>query len=129
MLSSWSRGSATSIDRQALNAYRHRLRDLEQEIAEAESGPTSAGWTPSARERDALVHELARAAGLGGRLRTAGSSQERARVAVQKAISTAVDHIAAVDEPLARHLKACLHTGMTCSYDPDPEHPVDWVLD
>ncbi len=117
------------IDRQALNAYRHRLRDLEQEIAEAEEWADLGRLDAVRAERDALVHELARAAGLGGRLRTAGSSQERARVAVQKAISTAVDHIAAVDEPLARHLKACLHTGMTCSYDPDPEHPVDWVLD
>ena len=59
-------------------------------------------------ERDALVDEIAAATGLGGRLRVSGSSGERARVAVQKAITAAIDRIATVDEPLARHLRLSL---------------------
>jgi hypothetical protein len=50
-------------------------------------------------------------------------------VAVRKAISTAIDRIAGVDEPLARHLRTSVQTGLTCCYDPDPEAPVAWVLD
>jgi hypothetical protein len=48
---------------------------------------------------------------------------------VQKAISTATDRIATVDEHLTRHLRARIHTGLNCSYDPDPADSPDWVLD
>ena len=81
-------------------------------------------------ERDALLDELARATGLGGRARTeAGSSQERARVAVRKAISTAIERVAAVDEPLGKHLSDAVRTGTSCSYQPDGADVVSWVLD
>lgn len=76
-----------------------------------------------------MLGELARATGFGGRARTTGSSQERARVAVKKAISTAIDRVAVLDEPLARHLRTGIHTGLSCSYEPDPADDVDWVLD
>jgi hypothetical protein len=58
-----------------------------------------------------------------------GSSEERARVAVKKAITAAVERIAAVHEPTARHLRATVHTGLHCSYDPAAAGPVDWILD
>jgi hypothetical protein len=80
-------------------------------------------------ERGALLDELARATGLGGRTRTAGSSQERARVAVKKAISTATARIATIDGPLGRHLQTRIHTGLNCSYEPDPADDLDWDLD
>ena len=57
-----------------------------------------------------------------------GSSGERARVAVQKAITAAIDRIATVDEPLARHLRSCIRTGLMCSYEPDPAAPYIWML-
>ncbi|MGO9218159.1 MAG: hypothetical protein ACLP5E_10395 [Streptosporangiaceae bacterium] len=66
---------------------------------------------------------------LGGLARTAGSSQERARVAVKKAISAATGRIAAVDGPLGRHLQTRIHTGLHCSYEPDPADDLDWILD
>ena len=66
---------------------------------------------------------------LCGRARTTGSSQERARVAVKKAISAATNRIATVDQPLARHLQTGIHTGLNCSYEPDPANGLDWVLD
>ena len=122
-------GLGDLLDKQALKAYRQRLRDLDQELTEA------AEWSDLGRldalrtERDALLDELARATGLGGRARTTGSSQERARVAVKKAISAAIDRIATVDEPLARHLRTGIHTGLNCSYEPDPADSLDWVLD
>ena len=56
-------------------------------------------------------------------------SEERARVAVKKAISAATDRIATVDQPLARHLRAGIHTGLNGSYEPDPADSLDWVLD
>lgn len=122
-------GLGEVIDKQALDAYRQRLAELDHELAEAEEW-ADLGRLDSVRdERDALAHEVARAVGWKGRLRTTGSSNERARVAVQKAIATAVDRIATIDEPLARHLKTCVHTGLSCSYEPDPSDTWDWVLD
>jgi hypothetical protein len=122
-------GLGDLVDKQALTAYRQRLRDLDQELSEAEQ------WSDIGRletiniERDALLNELSSVTGLNGRSRTSGSSQERARVAVQKAVSAAIDRIATVDEPLARHLQAHIRTGLTCSYEPDPAHKLDWVLE
>jgi tetratricopeptide (TPR) repeat protein len=122
-------GLGEVADRQALAAYRHRLRDLDAEIAEAEEW-SDTGRVEAARvERDALLDEIGRAAGLGGRPRTTGSSQERARVAVKKAISTAIGRIADVDEPLAQHLRNSIRTGLNCSYEPEPRAAPEWVLD
>jgi hypothetical protein len=121
-------GLGDFLDKQALSAYRQRLRDLDQELAEAEQWSDIGRLDAVRAERDALLDELSRATGLSGRPRTAGSSQERARIAVQKAISAAVDRIATVDAPLARHLQTCIHTGLNCSYQPDPGYNLDWVL-
>ena len=52
----------------------------------------------------------------------------RTRQPVQKAITAAIDRISTVDEPPARHLRVCVHTGLMCSYEPDPATPFTWVL-
>jgi hypothetical protein len=122
-------GLGDLIDKQALDAYRQRLRDLDRELAEAEEWSDVGRLGTVRTERDALVRELASAVGLHGRTRTAGSSQERARIAVQKAISAAIDRVATVDEPLSRQLRICIHTGLSCCYEPMPEDNLDWVLD
>jgi len=121
-------GLGELADRQALTAYRKRLADLDAELAEAEDW-ADAGRIETARaEKEALLDELGRVSGLGGRARTGGSSAERARVAVKKAITTAITRIETVDEPLARHLRRTVQTGLTCVYEPDPDAAVEWVL-
>lgn len=122
-------GLGEVLDRQAREAYRGRLSDIERDLAEAEDWSDTARAEALQAERDALLHELAAAVGLGGRERTAGSSQERARVAATKAIVTAIERITAVDEPLGRHLRAAIHTGLHCSYQPGPDDRRDWILD
>ena len=89
--------------------------------------PRSAGRARA--ERDALLDELARATGLDGRPRTAGSSQERARVAVQKAISAAIDRIATVDAAAGRHLQPRHPHGAAVAATTRQPTTVDWVLD
>lgn len=117
-------------DRQALAVYRKRIADLDAELAEARD------WSDLGRldrldrleaERDALLSELSAAAGLDGRTRGTGSSAERARVAVTKAINTAIDRIADTNPDLARHLKDAVHTGTECCYRPTAGTP-DWML-
>lgn len=117
------------IDRQALGAYRARLRDIDVELAEAESWSDAARLDRLQRERDALLAEVRSATGLGGRERRTGSADERARVAVRKAVAAALDHIDAADPSLGRLLRDTVRTGASCRYDPDPSRPITWILD
>jgi hypothetical protein len=43
-------------------------------------------------------------------------------------VSAAIDRIATVDLPRARHLPTHIRTGLSCSYEPDPSQELDWVL-
>jgi uncharacterized membrane protein len=117
------------LDRRARDAYRQRLTDIEHDLAEAEDWADVGRVEALRAERDALLHELAAATGLGGRDRTTGASNERARVAATKAIAAAIDRISKVDETLGRHLRATIHTGQHCNYEPDPDDPRKWILD
>ncbi len=122
-------GLGDLLDRQALTEYRQRLKELDHELAEAENWADTGRLDALRTERDALMSEIGRAMGLNGRVRTTGSSHERARIAVRKAVSAATGRIATIDEPLARHLRTSIHTGLTCSYDPEPANQLVWVLD
>jgi hypothetical protein len=122
-------GVGPLLDPSALESYRQRLRDLDADIAEADDWSDPARREAIEAERNALVDELVAATGLGGRERAAGSSRERARVAATKALSTAIDRIRALDHRIGRHLQDSIQTGSACTYRPDAEHRVDWILD
>ena len=122
-------GVGPALDASALKSYRQRLKDLDTEIVEAEDWSDGARREALEAERDALVEELLVATGLGGRERVAGSNRERARVAATKALTTAIDRITAVDESIGRHLRRTVQTGSSCSYQPDRDRPVDWIID
>ena len=121
-------GTGERLDRRALTAYRNRLRELDEELEEAQSWNDPARVERLEAERDALLRELAGATGLGGRARIAGSSAERARMAVRKAIAAALDRIDAEDPATARLLRRTIHTGNACRYEPDLDHPITWRL-
>jgi uncharacterized protein HemY len=78
-------------------------------------------------ERDALLDQLRRATGLGGRVRRSGASTERARIAVRKAIAATITQIDRHDPSLARVLRDSIHTGTACRYEPNPDLPITWV--
>jgi hypothetical protein len=118
-----------TLDRTAVEAYRRRLGELDHELAEAEEWADLGRIEAIASERDALVNELSAAFGFGGRPRKTGSSSERARVAATKAITLAISRIAAMDEQLGQHLRASVHTGIECSYEPSAGDAFEWILD
>lgn len=122
-------GLGEAADRQALAAYRQRLADLDAELAEAEDWADPGRLEAARAEKQALLDELSSVAGLGGRARVTGSSQERARVAVRKAIATATTRITEIDEGLGLHLRNSVQTGLVCSYEPEPGAVPEWVLD
>jgi hypothetical protein len=121
-------GTGERLDRRALTAYRNRLREIDEELDEAQSWNDPARAERIEAEREALLRELAGAAGLGGRSRTMGGTAERARVAVRKAITAALDRIDAEDPAMARLLRRTVHTGSACRYEPDPDTPLEWLL-
>jgi hypothetical protein len=116
------------LDRQAVAAYRRRLVEIDEDIADAETACDLARAALARRDREFLVAELNRAVGLHGRLRETGSDTERARTSVFRAIRYALDRINDIEPELAEHLRASTRTGALCSYTPDPTATVRWDL-
>jgi tetratricopeptide (TPR) repeat protein len=114
------------LDPQAKAAYRQRLADLHEELAEAEEWNDSARAERVRSETEALTQALAEAVGLGGRDRRAASVAERARLNVTRAIRSAMARIADNHPELGRHLDATIRTGAYCSYIPDTRTPPTW---
>jgi hypothetical protein len=112
------------LDDAARATYRERLRELEEDLAEAEADNDLIRAEKARTERDFLARELASALGLGGRARTAGDPVERSRKAVSLRIGTAIKAIEHVHPALGRHLRASVHTGRQCVYE--PEDDVTW---
>lgn len=119
-------GLGPLLDAGAKEAYRKRLRDLEEEITEAREKGDPGRAARLEQEHEFLVAELARAMGLGGRDRKAGAPAERARVSVTRAIRAALARIRAHNPNLSNHLDRTVRTGTYCSYQPDPRAPADW---
>ena len=116
------------LDSAALAAYRRRLKELDAELDAADRRGDQPGAARLNAERGALLTELRTATGLGGRQRRMGGSAERARVAVRKAIAATIARIEEHDPGVARLVRDRIHTGASCRYDPDPDHPVDWII-
>ncbi len=98
------------LDRAAIAGYRARLAILGEEPGTLDDAAQA--------ERDWLLSQLARAAGLGGRTRSFPDEHERARVAVGKAIRRALTRITEADETIGQHLRETVRTGVRCSYWP-----------
>jgi tetratricopeptide (TPR) repeat protein len=114
------------LDPQAKQAYRRRLAETEEDLAEARAVGDTARLAQVEAERDFLLRELSRAVGLGGRDRRAGSAPERARASVTRAIRQAVLRIGEHDQALGKHLDHAIRTGAYCAYMPDPRMPPRW---
>jgi non-specific serine/threonine protein kinase len=106
------------IDEAARDAYRRRLRDIQEELAEAEQWNDPGRAARLRQEQEALTAELARGVGLSGRLRKAGSATERARVNVQRRLKDVTRRLTSQAPALGQLLERRLTTGIHCSYDP-----------
>jgi hypothetical protein len=114
------------LDDEARRAYRARVAELREAIEEAEACGHADQAGALHEEKEFITHELGRAFGLGGRSRHAGSTAERARLNVTRAVKSAMQRIAAADPVLASHLEATVRTGTVCVYAADPRSPVGW---
>jgi DNA-binding XRE family transcriptional regulator len=114
------------LDAQAKAEYKRRLKDLRQELEEAERFNDFDRAAKAQHEVNAISRYLASAIGLGGRDRKTSSEAERARSAVTKRIKRAIRKIGEAIPSLGHHLSARIKAGYFCSYNPHPDRPVVW---
>jgi len=114
------------LDAQAKQAYRRRLAEIDEDIDDAETVGDIVRAAQAGAERDFLIGELVRAVGLGGRDRRVGSTSERARASVTRALRKAISRIGVYDPALGEHLDRAIHTGTWCAYRPETQAPVAW---
>ena len=117
-----------ALDRRAKEEYKRQLAGLRDQLDEAIRFNDSARAGRLQEEIDFITQELARALGLHGRDRSAGSFSERARLNVTRAIRSVIRRIVADNPMLGRYLETTIRTGTFCSYTPDPRLPVTWEL-
>ncbi|MBW3657542.1 MAG: AAA family ATPase [Actinobacteria bacterium] len=119
-------GTGPILDERAKHEYRQRLRDLQEDLQEAEDHHDLERAASCRAEIEALTTELVRAVGLGGRDRPSSSATERARISVTKAIRRAIQGIGPHLPEVADHLQRSTRTGTYCSYE--PAQPRTWLL-
>ncbi|MGH3786013.1 MAG: ATP-binding protein [Pseudonocardiaceae bacterium] len=123
-----SGNSGDMIDRRALDSYRRRLADLDDEIDEAVRHHDDARGTLLAAERLALLGELRRVTNVERRPRQfANHPAERARKAVAARVRDAIRKLEPVQPELAAHLERSIVTGTYCRYRPDENRA--WKVD
>lgn len=114
------------LDERARREIRARLRDLEEDIDEAEANGDLGQAETARAERDELVAQLTAALGLGGRVRHLGDVRERARKTVTWRIRRAIKAIDEAHPALGRHLDQTIRTGTFCVYG--PATPLKWQI-
>ena len=103
-----SAGAESAIDPPARRAYHRRLRDLDAKA-------TASGLDAAEEaERRLLQGELSAAAYVA----SPAPEVERARLRVTRSIHRAIAKVADSDPTLGTHLRAAVHTGRRCSYEP-----------
>jgi tetratricopeptide (TPR) repeat protein len=114
------------LDAEARTAYRRRLSTLDEQIDAAAAVGDDGKAARLDEEREALLAELRKAAGLGSRTRRLGDETERARKAVTARIRDTLRKLDDRHPPLAAHLRESVTTGTTCRYHPPT--PTPWHL-
>jgi tetratricopeptide (TPR) repeat protein len=117
------------LDARAKRAYRQRLLELQAEIDDADTTNDPVRGERAHVEMDALLRELKRAVGLGGRDRPTGSDAERARVNVVRSLRRAIAAVADQAPLLGAHLEDSVRTGGYCVYLPAPTVALSWTVD
>jgi hypothetical protein len=114
------------LDAAARDAYRKRLAALDDVLEAADASGDGDRARQAAAEREALIGQLRRATGLGGRDREMSGEAERARVNVTRTLRAALDRIAQATPKAGVHLNASIRTGRACRYQPAPGGPRRW---
>ena len=116
------------LDQRAKQELRRRILELREELDECQEKDDYERGEKVESEIEAITRYLSQAIGLGGRDRRAGSTAERARLNVSRAIRAAIQKIAEHHASLGEFLGSRVKTGSFCCYLPNPRVPIDWKL-
>jgi tetratricopeptide (TPR) repeat protein len=116
------------LDAAARQSYRRRVAELRDEIEDALAVEDDERAAASQRDLDAIVGELSRAFGLGGRDRVASSAAEKARLNVTRAVRAAIAKVAEALPDAGAVLDRRVRTGLYCTYAPAADDPVTWIV-
>jgi tetratricopeptide (TPR) repeat protein len=116
------------LDPVALGDYRRRLRELEEDMAEADAFADVERSARARAEFDAVLDTIRRQLRPDGTSRRFGGQSERARSAVQKAIRRAIDRVGETSPELADALRASVSTGFECRFVPVDSLPSTWIV-
>jgi hypothetical protein len=114
------------LDEQAKREYKRRLSELREQADDLLDRGAHDRASEVESEIEFLQREIARAVGLGGRDRRAGSAAERARLSVTRAIRGALQKISEHNSELGATLETSIRTGSFCSYVPDFRTNLAW---
>jgi hypothetical protein len=112
--------------REDLKIVDKELEKRLKELAEAEESGDDVRAKDLEKEIQQLRDYKRKAQGLGRRVRTFTTDDERARKAVSMNISRALKKLQRVHPVFARHVEQALVLGMSCSYR--PVSPIDWSI-
>jgi len=118
--------AGVALDARAKAEYRGRLADLQDQLEAAERNNDIGRAATTRAEIEFIRDQIAASVGFRGRDRRVASHAERARVAVTKAIKSALERIRQNDREMGDHLSASIHTGYSCSYV--PRSPTVWSV-
>jgi hypothetical protein len=116
---------APALDERARREVRDRLRDLDDEVSEAEADHDDERAARAREQLQALAETVARDFGLGGRVRRLDDPIERARKTVSTRIRRTIAAVGREHAELGRHLERSIDTGAWCAYR--PAEPVIWT--
>jgi hypothetical protein len=112
------------LDSRALRELKDKLVWLEEELDRAELNKDLDRATRLKEEKEAIVEELNKARGFGGKSREFSDAGEKARKSVQAAISRSLKKIQRENLDLWRYLNSSIKTGYYCVYVPSED--IEW---
>ena len=118
--------SGRMLDAEAVTSYRDRLREIEQELAQASADRDTASRERLTQEQKFIEEQFLATHGRHGRSRPAQDRLKRTRDRIAIAIDRALGEIRKHHPDLAQHLDGSLIRGTHWSYRPTP--PVDWIV-
>jgi non-specific serine/threonine protein kinase len=114
-----------ALDARAKAEYRRRLKELNDDLEEAERNNDLGRAERIRMELEFVAQQVSSAVGLAGRDRPTGSHAERARLLVTQRIKASLKRITESHPALGDHLSQSLKTGQRCVYQPG-DVPIDW---
>lgn len=126
MLEGVSGARQENMDFQGVETSKRRLRELEEEIEEAEDNHDLGRLEKLRTEKSCIVAELVSNSGLRGRTRKICVVSERIRKRIFMAIVRSIASIRTEHKALGRHLKNSIRTGASLGYM--PEGDVRWIV-